>query len=147
MIFCVAYGQRPTKLTKSALEQRLSQNRWLLPLCWCSPDYIIRTVFTLSRLYNPEPSFTTPFVDFQRGNLHVSDYIIRKFSTISGLYNLNLSIQTWHHHPSGWMKCQNPRINLEIIFRKVFGLYNLDEKYFWKKKGAWRLYNQYIRFL
>jgi len=47
---------------------------------------------SLSGLYNPEPSFTIPFVDFQRGDLHVSDYIIQKFFTISGLYNLNPSI-------------------------------------------------------
>ena len=122
MIFWFAYGQRPTKLTKYALKQMLNQNRLFLPLCWCSPYYVFI------------PSLTTPFVDFQRGDLHVSDYIIWKFSTISGLYNPNLSIHTWHHHPSGWMKCQNPRINPELIFRKVFGLYNLDDGYFWKKK-------------
>jgi len=87
------------------------------------PDYIIWTGLSLSGLYNPELSFTTPFVDFQRSDLHVLDYIIRKFSTISGLYNLNPSIHNWHHHPSGWMKCQNPRINPKLIIRTrgIFG--------------------------
>jgi len=47
--------------SKHALKQRLAQNRWLLPLCW---------------LCNPETSFPIPFVDFQRGDLHISDYII-----------------------------------------------------------------------
>jgi len=57
---------------------RLNQNRWLLPLCWCSSDSIIRTVCTLSGLCNPETTFLTPFVDFLWGDWHISDYIIRK---------------------------------------------------------------------
>jgi len=31
---------------------------------------------TQSDLCNPETSFPTPFVDFQRGDLYISDYII-----------------------------------------------------------------------
>jgi len=52
-----------------------------LSLCWCSSDYIIRTIFTLSRLCNPETSFFTPNVDFLRGDRHFSE-----------LCNLNPSI-------------------------------------------------------
>jgi len=40
-----------------------------------NPDYL-----TQSGLCNPETSFSTPFVDFQRGDLHILDYIIRLFN-------------------------------------------------------------------
>jgi len=120
------YGQRHGMTFRSKLnapKQRLSQNRWLLPQRWCSYDYIIRTVLTLSVLCNPETSFPTPFVDFQRDNLHISDYTIQKLYKLSGLCTPNPFIQNWHQHPSGWFKWQNPRICPDFIFRKEFGLY------------------------
>jgi len=60
-----------------ALKQRLSQNKWFLPLFLCSSDYIIRTIFTLSGLRNLEASFFTLNVDFLHGDWRISDYIIR----------------------------------------------------------------------
>jgi len=73
------YGQRHGMSFRSKLnasKQRFSQNIWLLPLWWCSSYHIIRTVYTLSGLCNPETTFLTPFVDFLRGDWHISDYVI-----------------------------------------------------------------------
>jgi len=119
------YGQRHGMSFRSKLnvpKQRPSQNRWLPPLCRWNSDYIIRTVLTLSGLYNPKTSFPTSFVDFQRGDLHISDYTIRKLYKLFGLCTPNPSIENWHQHLSGWFKCQNPRICPDFILWK-FGLY------------------------
>ena len=89
-----------------------------------------------SGLCNPETSFPTPFVDFQQGDLHISDYIIQSLYKISGLCNLKPSIQKWHQHPSGWLKCKNPRICTEFKFQKLFGFYIPNQEYFWKKQDA-----------
>jgi len=48
---------------------------------------------TKSGLCNPETLFPTPFVAFQRGDLHISDYIIRSLYMISGLCSPKPSIQ------------------------------------------------------
>jgi len=48
---------------------------------------------TQSGIRNPETSFPTPFVDFQRGDLHISDYIIQILYRISGLCSPKPSIQ------------------------------------------------------
>jgi len=96
-----------------ALKQRLSPNRWFLPLRWCSSDYIIRIVFTLSWLCNPETSFFIPNVDSLRDAWRISDYIIQKVENLFGLWNP--SIAHWHQHPSGWFKFQNPRIWPDFI--------------------------------
>jgi len=56
---------------------------------------------TQSGLCNPETSFLTPFVDFQRGDLHISDYIIRSLYIISRLCTPKPSIQNCYQHPSG----------------------------------------------
>jgi len=127
LVKCQSVGLR-------ALKQRLNQNRWLLPLCWCSSDYTFRSVFTRSGICIPETTFLTPFVDFQRGDLHCSDYTIRKLLELSGLCNPNPFIQHWHQHPSGWFECQNPRICPEFLFWNVFGLYVPDQGYFWREK-------------
>jgi len=60
---------------------------------------------TNSGLCNPETLFPAPFVDFQRGDLHISDYIIRQLLELSGLCYPNPSIEHWHQHPSRWFKC------------------------------------------
>ena len=62
-----------------ALKQRLSQNRWLLPLCWCSSDFIIQNVFT-------------------------PDYVIRKHHFLPHLLTFNGVIYTFRIKQSG--KCK-----------------------------------------
>lgn len=71
------------------------------------PDHIIRN--------NHSPP---SFVDFQRGDLHLSDFIIQKFSKLFELYNPDPSVHNLHLHPSAWWSAKNHKI-FRIIYSRM----------------------------
>jgi len=77
---------------QNALKQRLGQNRWLLPLCWCSPDYTIRIVYHYPKYVIQKHHFPPHLLTFN-GVIYISDYIIQSFYRISGLCNPKPFIQ------------------------------------------------------
>jgi len=61
------YGQTHGMSFRSKLKAPkhcFSQNKWFLPLCWCSSDYILRTVLTHFGLYNPKHHFSPQMLTF-----------------------------------------------------------------------------------